>query len=75
MKLFKVSNLKVEEVEQASFKLEKDIQMLIEPNVETFFSGEWKSGTKGTLYVIELDKNSELEYLMFLLKQKYNEMV
>ena len=37
MKLFDVKNNKVEEVEQSSFKLERDIQNLIEPNVETFF--------------------------------------
>ena len=37
MKLFDVTSKKVEEVEQLSFKLEKDIQNLIEPNVETFF--------------------------------------
>jgi hypothetical protein len=37
MKLFDVKNNKVEEVEQLSFKLERDIQNLIEPNVDTFF--------------------------------------
>jgi hypothetical protein len=37
MKLFDIRNNKVEEVEQLSFKLERDIQNLIEPNVETFF--------------------------------------
>jgi RecB family endonuclease NucS len=37
MKLFDIRNKKVEEVEQLSFKLERDIQNLIEPNVETFF--------------------------------------
>lgn len=37
MKLFDVTSKKVEEVEQLSFKLEKDIQNLIEPNVEIFF--------------------------------------
>jgi hypothetical protein len=37
MKLFDIKNNKVEEVEQSSFKLERDIQNLIEPNVETFF--------------------------------------
>jgi hypothetical protein len=35
---------------------------------------EWKSGTKGTLYIIELNKNTDLDYLMFLLKQKYNQL-
>lgn len=37
MKLFDITNKKVEEVEQLTFKLERDIQNLIEPNVETFF--------------------------------------
>lgn len=37
MKLFDITNKKVEEVEQIHFKLEKDIQNLIETNVETFF--------------------------------------
>ena len=37
MKVFNTINNKVEEVEQLSFKLERDIQNLIEPNVETFF--------------------------------------
>ena len=36
---------------------------------------EWKSGTKGTLYIIDFDKNTDLEYFMFLLKQKYNQLV
>lgn len=36
---------------------------------------EWKSGTKGTLYIIDLEKDTDLEYLMFLLKQKYNQLI
>ena len=32
---------------------------------------EWKSGTKGNVYVIKYDKNTDLDYTMFLLKQKY----
>lgn len=36
---------------------------------------EWKSGTKGTLYIIDFDKNTDLEYFMFLLKQKYNQLI
>jgi hypothetical protein len=35
---------------------------------------EWKSGTKGTLYIIDFDKNTDLDYLIFLLKQKYNQL-
>jgi hypothetical protein len=36
---------------------------------------EWKSGTKGTLYIIDFDINTDLEYFMFLLKQKYNQLI
>lgn len=36
---------------------------------------EWKSGVKGTLYNIDFDKNTDLEYFMFLLKQKYNQLI
>jgi hypothetical protein len=36
---------------------------------------EWKSGTKGTLYIIDFDKNIDLDYFMFLLKQKYNQLI
>lgn len=38
-------------------------------------SWEWKSGTKGTMYKIQLNKDSDLEYLMFLIKQKYNNLL
>jgi RecB family endonuclease NucS len=37
MKLFDIRKNKVEEVEQLPFKLERDIQNLIEPNLDTFF--------------------------------------
>ena len=37
-------------------------------------SWEWKSGTKGTIYKIPMDKNTDLEYVMFLIKQKYNNL-
>ena len=37
-------------------------------------SWEWKSGTKGTIYKIPIDKNTDLEYVMFLIKQKYNNL-
>lgn len=38
-------------------------------------SWEWKSGTKGTIYKIPIDKNTDLEYLLFLIKQKYNNIL
>lgn len=37
-------------------------------------SWEWKSGTKGTVYKISIRKDSDVEYLMFLIKQKYNNL-
>ena len=37
-------------------------------------SWEWKSGTKGTIYKIPMTKNSDIDYLMFLIKQKYNNL-
>ena len=38
-------------------------------------SWEWKSGTKGTIYKISITKDIEIDYLMFLIKQKYNSML
>jgi predicted transport protein len=38
-------------------------------------SWEWKDGTKGTIYKIRITKITDLEYLMFLIKQKYNNLV
>ena len=35
-------------------------------------SWEWKSGGKGFIYKIPMTKNSDVDYLMFLIKQKYN---
>ncbi|MGM0934236.1 MAG: DUF5655 domain-containing protein [Bacteroidota bacterium] len=37
-------------------------------------SWEWKSGTKGNVYVIKYDKKTDLDYTMFLLKQKYKSL-
>ena len=36
---------------------------------------EWKSGTKGNVYVIKFDKKTDLDYTMFLLKQKYKSLI
>lgn len=33
-------------------------------------SWEWKSGVKGNIYKIKFDKNTDLDYLMFLINQK-----
>lgn len=35
------------------------------------YSWTWKSGTQGTIYKISIKKHSDIEYLMFLIKQKY----
>jgi len=40
---------------------------------ESFWT--WKSGTKGTIYKIRFDKNSDIEYILFLIKQKYNNII
>jgi hypothetical protein len=37
-------------------------------------SWEWKSGVKGTVYRVKFDKNTDLDYLMFLLNQKIKSM-
>jgi hypothetical protein len=37
-------------------------------------SWEWKSGTKGTVYKIKFDKNINIDYLVFLIKQKYDSL-
>jgi len=36
---------------------------------------EWKSGVKGNVYVIKFTKKTDLDYLMFLLKQKYRSLI
>lgn len=38
-------------------------------------SWEWKSGVKGNLYLVKFNKKSDLDYVMFLLKQKYRSLV
>ena len=35
------------------------------------YSWTWKSGTQGTIYKISIKKHSDIDYLMFLIKQKY----
>lgn len=36
---------------------------------------EWKNGTKGNVYLIKFDKKTDLDYTMFLLKQKYKSLI
>ena len=35
----------------------------------------WQSGVKGLVYNIQINKNTDLDYIMFLVKQKYNKLV
>lgn len=35
---------------------------------------EWKNGTKGNVYLIKFDNKTDLDYTMFLLKQKYKSL-
>jgi len=35
-------------------------------------SWEWKDGTKGNVYKISLNKNFDVDYVKFLIKQKYD---
>lgn len=37
-------------------------------------SWEWKSGAKGNVYKIKITPKTDLDYLIFLLKQKYNNL-
>ena len=43
MDLYNLKNNKLEEVDRVSFKLEKEIQTLVEENVETLFNLEFIS--------------------------------
>ena len=43
-------------------------------NISEEGSWEWKSGTKGTMYRIKFDKNINIDYIMFLIKQKYDSL-
>ena len=35
----------------------------------------WKSGVKGAVYKIKLDKDFDIDYIKFLIKQKYNSII
>ena len=38
-------------------------------------SWEWKSGTKGTVYKISILIDTDIDYIMFLIKQKYKNII
>lgn len=37
-------------------------------------SWKWKSGTRGTIYKIKITNSTDIDYLMFLIKQKYKNL-
>jgi len=37
-------------------------------------SWEWKDGTKGNVYKVSLDKNFDVDYVKFLINQKYKNL-
>ena len=37
-------------------------------------SWTWKSGTKGTVYKVSIFENADVDYIMFLIKQKYKNL-
>ena len=39
------------------------------------YSWTWKDGKQGNAYKISFDKGSEIEYIMYLIKQKYKNTV
>lgn len=43
-------------------------------NISVEGSWEWKTGTKGTIYKIKFDKSVNIDYIMFLIKQKYDSL-
>jgi len=44
-------------------------------NISKEGSWEWKSGVKGTTYKIVFDGSSDIDYLMFLVNQKYKSLI
>ena len=44
-------------------------------NISLEGSWEWKNGTKGNVYKVPLDKNFDVDYVKFLIKQKYNSLL
>lgn len=43
--------------------------------ISTEGSWEWKSGVRGNIYKIRVDKSSDIDYLMFLVNQKYKNIL
>jgi hypothetical protein len=43
--------------------------------LSTEYSWTWKSGTKGNTYKIEFRKDTNIEYLIYLIKQKYKNIL
>ena len=43
-------------------------------NYSTETSWEWKSGVKGNMYKVKMTIASDLDYIMFLITQKYKNL-
>ena len=51
----------------------KDFFSLDDPKgISKESSWEWKNGNKGCVYIVYLDKSFDIDYINFLIKQKYN---
>ena len=44
-------------------------------NISEEGSWEWKSGTKGNIYKIKFNRYTNIDYIMFLIKQKYDSLL
>ena len=44
-------------------------------NVSKVYTWTYKSGIKGSRYTFNITKNTDLEYVSFLLKQKYQQIL
>jgi predicted transport protein len=57
-------------------KKSKNFFVLDDPKgVSEDFSWTWKSGTKGHEYWMKYDEKTNLDYLLFLIKQKYDSLI
>lgn len=76
---FRSSNISIE-IQRGNLntdgKRSKNFFNLDDPkNLAEERSWEWKSGVKGNLYLIKFNRKSDLDYVMFLLKQKYRSLI
>ena len=73
---FRKKDVKIELVrgiEKLDGTLSKNFFSLNDPEgIASSRSWTWKSGAKGRIYQIAMAGNSDIDYLHFLIKQKYN---